>query len=34
MVYNLEWDPREERQVGFPHGWVIAPDGRRRRQRS
>ena len=23
MVHNLEWDPREEHQVDFPHGWVI-----------
>ena len=25
MLYNLEWDPREEREVTFPHGWVIHP---------
>jgi arylsulfatase A-like enzyme len=25
MLYNLEWDPREEHQVGFPHGWVAHP---------
>ena len=24
LLYNLEWDPREEHQVDFPHGWVIA----------
>ncbi len=23
LVYNLEWDPREEHEVDFPHGWVI-----------
>jgi arylsulfatase len=23
LVYNLEWDPREEHQVDFGHGWVI-----------
>ena len=23
IVYNLEWDPREEHQVDFGHGWVI-----------
>jgi arylsulfatase len=23
--YNLEWDPREEHQVDFPHGWVLHP---------
>lgn len=23
QLHNLEWDPREERQVAFPHGWVI-----------
>ena len=23
MLYNLEWDPREEHQVDFPHAWVI-----------
>ena len=23
QVHNLEWDLREERQVAFPHGWVI-----------
>ena len=25
LVYNLEWDPREEHQVDFPHGWVAHP---------
>jgi hypothetical protein len=24
-LYNLEWDPREEDQVGFPHAWVAHP---------
>jgi hypothetical protein len=24
-LHNLEWDPREENQVGFPHGWVAHP---------
>jgi arylsulfatase A-like enzyme len=24
-VYNLEWDPREEHPVDFPHGWVAHP---------
>jgi arylsulfatase len=24
-VHNLEWDPREEHPVGFPHGWVAHP---------
>jgi arylsulfatase A-like enzyme len=24
-LYNLEWDPREEHQVDFPHGWVVHP---------
>jgi hypothetical protein len=23
QLHNLEWDPREERQVAFPHGWVF-----------
>jgi hypothetical protein len=22
---NLEWDPREEKQVDFPHAWVMHP---------
>ena len=25
LLYNLEWDPREEHQVDFPHGWVVHP---------
>ena len=25
ILYNLEWDPREEHQVDFPHGWVLHP---------
>jgi arylsulfatase A-like enzyme len=25
MLHNLEWDPREEHQVGFPHAWVVHP---------
>jgi arylsulfatase A-like enzyme len=25
QLYNLEWDPREEHQVGFPHMWVAHP---------
>jgi arylsulfatase len=24
-VHNLEWDPREEHEVDFPHGWVVHP---------
>jgi arylsulfatase A-like enzyme len=24
-LYNLEWDPREEHEVGFPHCWVAHP---------
>jgi arylsulfatase len=24
-LHNLEWDPREEHQVDFPHGWVVHP---------
>ncbi|WP_346355384.1 arylsulfatase [Azotosporobacter soli] len=24
-LYNLEWDPREEHTVDFPHGWVLHP---------
>jgi arylsulfatase len=24
-VYNLEWDPREEHAVDFPHAWVAHP---------
>ena len=25
MLHNLEWDPREEHQVDFAHGWVVHP---------
>ena len=25
VLYNLEWDPREEHEVDFPHGWVVHP---------
>jgi arylsulfatase len=24
-IHNLEWDPREEHQVAFPHAWVLHP---------
>jgi arylsulfatase A-like enzyme len=24
-IHNLEWDPREEHEVDFPHGWVVHP---------
>ena len=24
-LHNLEWDPREEHEVGFPHAWVMHP---------
>jgi arylsulfatase len=24
-LHNLESDPREEHQVGFPHGWAVHP---------
>lgn len=24
-LHNLERDPREEHEIGFPHGWVIHP---------
>jgi arylsulfatase len=24
-LHNLEWDPREEHQVAFPHAWVLHP---------
>lgn len=24
-LHNLEWDPREENQVSFPHAWVAHP---------
>jgi hypothetical protein len=23
--YNLEWDPREEHPVDFPHAWMLHP---------
>ncbi len=26
LIYNLEWDPREEHQVDFPHALGCAPD--------
>ena len=32
IIYNLEWDPREEHQVDFPHRLGAAP-GRRRGRR-
>lgn len=25
LLFNLEWDPREEHEVDFPHAWVIHP---------
>jgi arylsulfatase A-like enzyme len=25
QIYNLEWDPREEHEVSFPHAWVAHP---------
>ena len=25
LLHNLEWDPREEHQVDFAHGWVVHP---------
>ena len=25
QLHNLEWDPREEHEIGFPHGWVAHP---------
>jgi arylsulfatase len=25
LCHNLEWDPREEHQVDFPHAWVMHP---------
>ena len=25
ILHNLEWDPREEHQVDFPHAWVLHP---------
>ena len=24
-IHNLEWDPREEHEVDFPHAWVLHP---------
>jgi arylsulfatase A-like enzyme len=24
-LHNLQWDPREEHEVDFPHGWVLHP---------
>jgi arylsulfatase len=24
-LHNLEWDPREEHQIDFPHAWVMHP---------
>jgi arylsulfatase len=24
-LHNLEWDPREEHEIDFPHAWVIHP---------
>jgi arylsulfatase A-like enzyme len=24
-LHNLEWDPREEHEVDFPHGWAVHP---------
>ena len=24
-LHNLEWDPREEHEVDFPHAWVAHP---------
>ena len=24
-IHNLEWDPREEHVIDFPHGWVVHP---------
>jgi hypothetical protein len=24
-LHNLEWDPREEHEVIFPHAWVFHP---------
>jgi arylsulfatase len=25
LIYNLEWDPREEHELDFPHAWVLHP---------
>ena len=24
-LHNLEWDPREENEIDFPHAWVVHP---------
>jgi hypothetical protein len=24
VIHNLEWDPREEHQVDFPHAWRMS----------
>jgi arylsulfatase len=24
-LHNLEWDLREEHEIGFPHAWVVHP---------
>ena len=32
LIYNLEWDPREEHQVDFPHALGDAPDRSRGRR--
>jgi len=24
-IHNLEWDPREEHEIAFPHAWVLHP---------
>jgi hypothetical protein len=24
-LHNLEWDPREEHEIGFPHAWALHP---------
>ena len=24
-IHNLEWDPREEHEIDFPHGWALHP---------
>ena len=25
QLHNLEWDPREEHEIGLPHAWVAHP---------
>ena len=25
LIVNLDWDPREERNIWFPHAWVLQP---------